>query len=268
VSGRLAAQMSMHGRRSVITGAAGHLGRVIAETLLEVGSDVVLVDRDAESLRDAAAALQPSARASIETVVCDLEEERARRGLIALLGSHDAGVSVLVNNAAFVGTSGLEGWATPLDEQRIDTWRRALEVNLTAVFELTQGLLPAMRRAVGPSIINVASIYGVVGPDWSLYEGTSMASPAAYAASKGGLLQLTRWMATTVAPTVRVNAITPGGIARGQPASFVERYAARTPLRRMAVEDDFRGVVAFLASDLSAYVTGQNIAVDGGWTAW
>ena len=200
--------------------------------------------------------------------MCDLETESARGALIESLSAHSDGVAVLVNNAAFVGTSGLAGWATPLEEQRIDTWRRALEVNLTAAFELSQGLLPALRRAEVPSIINVASIYAVVGPDWGLYDGTAMASPAAYAASKGGLLQLTRWMATTVAPAVRVNAITPGGIARGQPALFVERYAARTPLRRMAVEDDFRGVVAFLASDMSAYVTGQNIAVDGGWTAW
>lgn len=268
MTGVLAERMSMHGRRAVITGAAGHLGRVIAETLLELGADVVLVDRDADALRSVSAQLLPVGAATIDAVVCDLELEAARQDLIGKLGAHPAGVSVLVNNAAFVGTSGLAGWATPLEEQRIDTWRRALEVNLTAAFELTQGLLPAMRGAVGPSIINVASIYGLVGPDWSLYDGTAMASPAAYAASKGGLLQLTRWMATTVAPAVRVNAITPGGIARGQPASFVERYSARTPLRRMAVEDDFRGVVAFLASDLSAYVTGQNIAVDGGWTAW
>jgi NAD(P)-dependent dehydrogenase (short-subunit alcohol dehydrogenase family) len=268
MTGSLAARMSMHGRRAVITGAAGHLGRVITETLLELGADVVLVDRDADALAAAVAPLVTTAGAVVETVVCDLEADAARRDLIDRLGAHAAGVSVLVNNAAFVGTSGLAGWATPLEEQRIDTWRRALEVNLTAAFDLTQGLLPALRRAQGPSVINVASIYGLVGPDWSLYDGTAMASPAAYAASKGGLLQLTRWMATTVAPAVRVNAITPGGIARGQPAAFVERYAARTPLRRMAVEDDFRGVVAFLASDMSAYVTGQNIAVDGGWTAW
>lgn len=268
MSGMLAARMSMRGRRAVITGAAGHLGRVIGETLLELGAHVILVDRDASALHAAAAAMPRVADTTVETITCDLEADGDRQALMATLAAHEAGVSVLVNNAAFVGTSGLAGWATPLEDQRIDTWRRALEVNLTAAFELTQGLLPAMRRATGPSIINIASIYGVVGPDWSLYEGTAMASPAAYAASKGGLLQLTRWMATTVAPTVRVNAITPGGIARGQPASFVERYTARTPLRRMAVEDDFRGVVAFLASDLSAYVTGQNIAVDGGWTAW
>ncbi len=95
-----------------------------------------------------------------------------------------------------------------------------------------------------------------------------MSNPAAYGASKGGLLQLTRWLATTMAPTVRVNAISPGGIARGQAQAFVERYKARTPLGRMATEDDFRGVVAYLATDMSAYVTGQNLLVDGGWGVW
>jgi len=95
-----------------------------------------------------------------------------------------------------------------------------------------------------------------------------MANPAAYAASKGGLLQLTRWLATTLAPKIRVNAISPGGIARNQPSSFVERYEARTPLGRMATEDDFRGAIAYLASDMSAYVTGQNLRVDGGWGSW
>ena len=95
-----------------------------------------------------------------------------------------------------------------------------------------------------------------------------MSNPAAYGSSKGGLLQLTRWLATTIAPAVRVNAISPGGIARGQVQSFVERYKARTPLGRMATEDDFHGAVAFLASDMSAYVTGQNLSIDGGWGVW
>ena len=95
-----------------------------------------------------------------------------------------------------------------------------------------------------------------------------MANPMAYGASKGGLLQLVRYLATTLAPRVRVNAISPGGVERGQPAAFVERYTARTPLGRMATEEDVKGAVAFLASDLSAYVTGHNLVIDGGWTTW
>ena len=118
------------------------------------------------------------------------------------------------------------------------------------------------------SIINMASIYGSYGPDYELYRDTTMGNPAAYAASKGGLVQLTRWLATTLAPAVRVNSISPGGVFRSQPEIFVERYKKRTPLGRMATEDDFRGAIAYLASDLAAYVTGQNLAVDGGWGVW
>jgi NAD(P)-dependent dehydrogenase (short-subunit alcohol dehydrogenase family) len=108
----------------------------------------------------------------------------------------------------------------------------------------------------------------MVGPDVGLYDGTQMGNPAAYAASKGGLLQLTRWLATVLAPGVRVNAISPGGVWRGQPEEFHQRYVARTPLRRMAREEDLKGAVAYLASDLSTYVTGHNLVVDGGWTVW
>ena len=95
-----------------------------------------------------------------------------------------------------------------------------------------------------------------------------MGNPAAYAASKGGLLQLTRWLSTVVAPDVRVNAVSPGGVWRNQPAEFVKRFIDRTPLKRMATEEDFKGIIAYLSSDLSSYVTGQNIIVDGGWTVW
>jgi NAD(P)-dependent dehydrogenase (short-subunit alcohol dehydrogenase family) len=156
----------------------------------------------------------------------------------------------------------------PFEQQSIDTWRRALVVNLTAAFHLCQGLAPLLRASGRGSIINIGSIYGEFGPDWELYEGTTMSNPAAYGASKGGLLQLTRWLATTMSPAVRVNAISPGGIARGQAQEFVKRYEKRTPLRRMATEDDFRGAVAFLATDMSAYVTGQNLSIDGGWGVW
>jgi NAD(P)-dependent dehydrogenase (short-subunit alcohol dehydrogenase family) len=108
----------------------------------------------------------------------------------------------------------------------------------------------------------------MVGPDMGVYENTTMGNPAAYATSKGGLLQLTRWLAMVLAPEVRVNAITSGGVWRNQPETFHTRYVARTPLRRMATEEDLKGAVAYLASDLSAYVTGHNLVVDGGWTVW
>jgi NAD(P)-dependent dehydrogenase (short-subunit alcohol dehydrogenase family) len=258
---------SLRGRRVLITGAAGHLGAVFADTVAELGATVLLVDRPGTGMEALAEALSRKWRVAVECRACDLESGAQRDALIA--DTRAAGpLNVLINNAAFVGTSDLQGWGVPFLEQSVETWRRAIEVNLTAVFHLCQGLSSSMTGASGASIINVGSIYGEVGPDWSLYAGTSMSNPAAYGASKGGVIQLTRWLATTLAPKVRVNAISPGGIFRNQAPEFVRRYAQRTPLGRMATEQDFRGVVAFLASDMSGYVTGQNMMIDGGWGVW
>ncbi|SFN30105.1 NAD(P)-dependent dehydrogenase, short-chain alcohol dehydrogenase family [Formivibrio citricus] len=260
--------MRMNGRRALITGAAGSLGCVIADTLAELGADLVLVDRPGADLAGLATTLADKWDIQVQTESCDLESQDNRDRLIGAALKDNARLDVLVNNAAFVGTSGLQGWALPFEQQTVETWRRAMEVNVTAAFDLCKQFAVSMRQSPHASIINIGSIYGQYGPNWQLYEGTAMANPAAYAASKGALIQLTRWLATTLAPSVRVNCISPGGIARGQPESFVARYEAQTPLARMAVEDDFRGAVAYLASDLSRYVTGQNLAVDGGWGVW
>jgi len=112
----------------------------------------------------------------------------------------------------------------------------------------------------------MASIYGSNAPDYSLYEGTNMANPAAYAASKGGLIQLTRWLSSTIAPDIRVNAVSFGGVFRNQNNKFVKRYIAQTPMNRMATEEDVKGIIAYLSSDLSKYVTGQDFIIDGGWS--
>lgn len=259
--------MTLAGRRALITGAGGGLGTIMAETLAELGAHLELVDLATVDLAAQAAALRERWGVEVNCHACDLESSDQRNALLDTLRGCGP-LSVLINNAAFVGTSSLQGWGVPFAEQSVDTWRRALEVNLTAAFHLCQGLAPQLETAPGASIINIGSIYGELGPDWGLYDDTAMSNPAAYGASKGGLLQLTRWLATTLAPNVRVNAISPGGIFRQQPAQFVSRYEARTPLGRMANEDDFRGAVAFLASDMSAYVTGQNLFIDGGWGVW
>lgn len=258
----------LSGRRAAITGATGCLGKVIADTLAELGADLVLVDRPGADFDSLSKSLSEHWGVKVEQHICDLEEQDSRNKLIASLIDQDQSLNILINNAAFVGTSELQGWTTPFEQQTVDTWRRAIEVNITAVFDLCKGLTPLLKVAKGANILNVASIYGLYGPDWRLYDETAMANPAAYSVSKGGLIQLTRWLATTLSPEIRVNAVSPGGIFRNQPESFVKNYEARTPLKRMASEDDFRGVIAFLASDLSSYLTGQNLSVDGGWGVW
>jgi NAD(P)-dependent dehydrogenase (short-subunit alcohol dehydrogenase family) len=264
----IAQLMDLQGRRAVITGATGEIGKQISITLAELGCDLVLVDRPGSDFDSLKKRLSGTSSVEVKSLDCDLEDHSARKWLVAWLNEQDDDIDILINNAAFVGTSGLEGWVCEFEQQTVETWSRALEVNLTAVFDLCKGLTPKLQANGNGSIINIASIYGVNGPDYSLYEWLDMGNPAAYAASKGGLVQLTRWLSTTVAPEVRVNCVSPGGVLRGQPKEFIERYQARTPLGRMATEEDFKGVIAFLASDLSAYVTGQNIIVDGGWTVW
>ncbi len=264
----LSALMDMKDRVVVITGGAGHLGRAAGEAVAEMGATVALLDFHVDRLAEAAADLSGRFAVPIIPVAVDLEDEAAVRQAAADIAARFPAVDALINVAALVGTSPLEGWTKPLLEQSSATWRRALEVNLTAVFVLCQALAIPLRRSGRGSVVNVASTYALVGPDPRLYEGTSMYTPAAYAASKGGIVQLTRWLATELAPDVRVNTITPGGIERGQPPVFQERYRQRTPLCRMGAEEDLKGAFAYLASDLSAYVTGQNVVVDGGWTCW
>jgi NAD(P)-dependent dehydrogenase (short-subunit alcohol dehydrogenase family) len=156
----------------------------------------------------------------------------------------------------------------PFAEEGYDAWLKVMRVNLLAPFFLVQALHPLLKQSDDASVVNIGSIMACVGPDHSLYEGTDMTNPAAYSASKGGLLQTTRWLATVLAPEIRVNMVSPGGIERGQNPLFMERYHKRTPLGRMGKEADVAGMVAFLLSPEAAYITGQHILVDGGWTAW
>jgi NAD(P)-dependent dehydrogenase (short-subunit alcohol dehydrogenase family) len=261
--------MSLDGRVALVSGGAGHIGRAIADALAELGASIALVDISEQGCANATSELNqrwPNAAAS--GFACDLEQSDNLRDLPRRIREHFGRIDIVVNCAAFVGTSGLEGWTVPFEQQSASTWRRAIEVNLTAPFMLIQASADDLRKSGHGSVINISSIYGLSGPDWRLYEGTGLGNPAAYAASKGGLIQMTRWLATTMAPRVRVNAIAPGGVFRDTPEPFLSRYVARTPLARMAREDDMKGAAAYLASDLSAYVTGQCLVVDGGWTVW
>lgn len=259
---------NLQGRRALITGAAGNLGKVFAETMAELGSDLILVDLPNTDLEKLSSDLRERWGVTVFIKSCNLEEFGEREELVDWVKKTGQPLNILINNAAFGGMTNLTGWSVPFEEQSVETWRRALEVNLTSIFHLCQGLFPLLKVAKGASIVNIASIYGSCGPNWSLYENTNMGNPAAYGASKGGLIQLTRWLATTLAPEVRINSISPGGIFRDQPDQFIQRYVEKTPMLRMATEDDFRGAISYLTSDLSAYVTGQNLMVDGGWGTW
>jgi NAD(P)-dependent dehydrogenase (short-subunit alcohol dehydrogenase family) len=264
----LARLFDLGGRVAVVTGGAGPLGSVLSATLAEAGATVVVVDLDETAVAGAATALREAHGGEHVGLAADLGDMAAVDGVAPWVVERLGRLDVLVNNAALTGTAGVAGYAVPFEEQTPEAFEAATRVNLVAPFRLAQAAAPHLAAHGTGSVVNVSSIYGLVGPNMGLYAGTRMGNPAAYGATKAGLAQLTRYLATVLAPRVRVNAIAPGGIARGQDPAFVARYEALTPLGRMAREDDLRGALAWLASDASAYVTGQVIAVDGGWTAW
>ena len=265
---RILELMSLAGRVALISGGAGHIGRAAGEALAELGAAVAVLDLAPGACRETAQHLENTFQVPALALPVDLADQDQVRAAPAQVANMLGRLDILINCAALVGTTPLQGWAVPLEQQSVETWRRALEVNLTSVFVLCQAAAPLLAQHELGSIINVASTYAMVAPDMSLYEGTEMGNPAAYGASKAGLINLTRYLATSLAPKVRVNALTPGGVWRNQPEPFHQRYQERTPLGRMAREEDFKGAFAYLASDLSAYVTGANLVVDGGWTIW
>lgn len=257
----------LDGRVVLLTGGAGCIGQVAAAGLAEQGAHVVVIDRQREVV-DAVVAELVDGGGSASGLALDLEVEADVLGIVPQVLTDHGRIDGLVHLASLVNAEPLPGWTTDVTEQSTATWRRALEVNLTAAFTLTREAIPALRDSGAGSVVFTGSTYGLVGPDWGVYEGTDMGNAAAYAVTKGGVIQMARWFATTLGPQVRVNSLSPGGVERGHPRSFVERYEARTPLGRMAVEEDYKGAIVYLVSDLSRYVTGHDLVVDGGWTAW
>lgn len=253
----------------LITRGAGHLGQTFGHTLAELGASVALVDRHGQGAQDAAKKISEQYGVKTLGISVELSNEKATCALPQQVVDEFGGLDILINNAGFVGTDKMPGWCVPFEEQTADTWRKVTEVNMTAPFFLAQAAYPFLKAKKNGTVINMGSIYGFVGPDLRLYEDLNIGTnAAAYAASKGGLIQVTRWLATALAPDVRFNSVSPGGIWRNQHPTFVERYESRTPMKRMGTEEDLIGVIAWLASDLSKYVTGQHIAIDGGWSVW
>lgn len=243
----------------LVTGAAGLLGTALCEALVANGVSVIATDRQPSP------ALPDFESGLLTWIEADLEHVASRARLIDGVRLLAKGSLGIIHNASFVGDSELEGWKGPLESQSSEAWNRALEVSLTAAFSITRDLSQNLRRTPGSSIVHVSSIYSSLAPDWSLYEETNLGNPAAYGVAKAGVEQLTRWLATTLAPNVRVNAVAPGGLRRDQPQNFVQRYEAKVPLGRMGTETDVVDSILFLISSQSSYVTGQVLVVDGGY---
>lgn len=258
--------MKFNKKTVLVTGAAGFIGRTFCHDVAKNGGRCILVDKQSGALKDLQKNLPVVEEGPHITICTDLGDRRERDQLTDQVINNFETLDILVNNAAFTGDSNLNGWVDKFENQSIEAWSAALEVNLTACFELSQKFKSLLKKGTNPSILNVGSIYGIIGPTFSFYDETDMGNPAAYAASKGGLVQLTKWLASALSPTIRVNSVSPGGIFRNQPEKFVERYNKRTPLGRMATEQEISNAILFLVSDMASYITGHNLVVDGGLT--
>jgi NAD(P)-dependent dehydrogenase (short-subunit alcohol dehydrogenase family) len=256
-----------------VTGASGILGSTYANALAEYGANVVLVDLNGESLERQAQDLRGAYGRPVMTLALDVSRADAVANAVALVEDSFGPISILLNNAASKG-SDLSAFFAPTEAYSIETWREIMSVNVDGVFLVAREIGTRMAKRGSGSIVNIASIYGVVGPDQRIYEGSrymdmAINTPAVYAASKAGVVGLTRYLATLWGDRgVRVNTLTPGGVESGQNDIFRDRYAARTPLGRMARRDEMVGAVLYLASPASSYVTGHNLVVDGGWSVW
>jgi NAD(P)-dependent dehydrogenase (short-subunit alcohol dehydrogenase family) len=258
-------RFSLDQRVALVTGAAGHLGSAIARYLHDAGAHVILVGRNLAPLERLAASLPRST-----ALQCDVSATHAVTALLRRVTEEHRALDVLVNNAY----SGLTGTMESTTRQQ---FMNAYDVAVTSAFGLIQassGLLrEAVKRSGGASVVNVSSMYASVSPDPRIYGSSGMNNPPSYGPAKAALLQLTRYAAVHLAPDgIRVNAVSPGPfppetVVRRDPV-FAESLVARVPLGRLGMPEEVAGTVLFLATDAASFITGANIPVDGGWTAW
>jgi len=251
----------LDGKIALVTGGSGLYGRHIVRALAEAGATVIVASRNVDNCRAYANELSNEGFA-VEGERYDQASEDSIQNLRDCIIKRHKRLDVLFNNS--VARSGGD-----LLEATAERWEQSMKVNSTGLLLACQIFSEPMRRQRSGSIVNIASIYGMAGPDWSIYEGTSITNPIDYHFAKGGMIQMTRYLASFLGPyNIRVNSLSPGGLRTPDHSDrFVKQYSARTLLGRMAEEDDIKGPALFLASDASRYITGTNIPVDAGWTA-
>jgi NAD(P)-dependent dehydrogenase (short-subunit alcohol dehydrogenase family) len=266
----------MTGRNCIVTGGAGLLGQVFADALADAGADVFLFDVSAERLDPVCAALQAKHGKRIHAVACDITDPVAAKASVGKV-SAAGGIHALVNSAAIdpkfePGDDGSYADNGAFPTYSLENWTRSLSVNLSGSFIMTQAVCSQMERIGAGAVVNIASTYGLTGPDQRIYEradgGPRFFKPVDYSATKAGILGFTRAVAAYYRETrIRVNALVPGGADNNHDPAFAAAYGARTIMGRMADAREYRGPILFLCSEASSYMTGAALVVDGGWTA-
>ena len=256
--------LCLQGKTVLITGGAGHLGAAMCEALAELGANIVIGSRDAEKSSLIADMLSEKFGVQASAMQLDITNPDDLETVLALIEKQHGSLDILINNA-------WSGKKNSFESISLDDWRYDIEVCLNGVFFTVKKAFPYLKKSKGV-IVNVASMYGHVAPDYRMYVGTDHANPPSYGAAKAGVIQLTKYLASFLAPHgIRVNAISPGPFpfsAILKNDEFIGALKAKTMLNRIGNPEDLKGPIALLCSDAAGYMTGQNICVDGGWTAW
>lgn len=267
-------KFSLKGKNAIITGGAGILGSHFCRGLADAGANVVIVDINIERANELAQEITKQYNVKAIGIYCDLTSEKSIEEMVEKVKTDFGQIHILHNNAAGK-SSNLEAFFAPFEEYDLAQWKEIMSTNLDSMFLVAKHVGKVMKeQGNGGSIIQTASIYGVMGPDNRIYEGSyyldrEINTPAIYSASKGGVVALTKYLATYWAKDgIRVNTITPGGVESGQNEIFKCNYSNRIPLGRMARAEEMVGALIYLASEASSYVTGHNILIDGGLSAW
>ncbi|WP_316826387.1 oxidoreductase [Pedobacter miscanthi] len=236
----------------IVTGGSGLLGKEIIKSILSEGGFCINVDISNETKED------------LSTLKCDITNEESVTNCIELIIHKYGKIDGLVNNA-YPRTA---DWGNKFEDIKYQSWQKNVDWQLNSYFYFTQQVCKYMVERELGAIVNMSSVYGIVGPDFTVYNGTTMTMPAAYSAIKGGIVNFSRYLASYFGPkNIRVNTVSPGGIFDNQNPIFVENYNKKVPMKRMGTPEDISPAVVFLLSDESKYVTGQNLAIDGGWTS-
>jgi NAD(P)-dependent dehydrogenase (short-subunit alcohol dehydrogenase family) len=266
-------------RVAIVTGGAGLLGAEFCQTLAEAGAKVVVADIDAQASIRLVESIKRNGGQAI-SVKANVTDAGSVSALVSTTLDAFGRLDILVNSAALdpkfdpqqaTATAQRPG-SGEFESFPLQAWNQALEVNLTGAFLCCQAAVAPMLKQGGGVIVNLSSIYGLAGPDQRLYQRPGQPpqyKPVYYSVTKAGILGLTRYLATYYAgKNIRVNALSPGGVYNGHDEDFVQSYASRAVMGRMAEKDEMNGALLFLVSDASAYMTGANLVVDGGWMAW